>query len=319
MKPTILLVFGGDSECERTVLAPLDPEFIQMPDCDHPDATAALARADALIVALQRVDGALLDRAPNCKIVSRLGVGFDTIDIPAATQRGVQVTYVPDYGVDEVSAQAIALIMACMRGVVQQANDTRAGKWNGISVAPVKRLRDSTCGVVGFGRIGRETGLKARGLGFRVLVYDPLVDPANIRAAGCEPVSFEQLLAESDYVTLHTPLSEGTRHLINAKTLRLMKPTAYLVNTARGGLVDEAALIEALDAGVLKGAGIDVLQKEPPPPDHPFLHHPKIIVTPHFSFYSEEAVRELHTRGAEEVLRKLTGQPPRCPLNKVGA
>ena len=319
MKPTILLVFGGDSECERTVLAPLDPEFIQMPDCDHPDATAALARADALIVALQRVDGALLDRAPKCKIVSRLGVGFDTIDIPAATQRGVQVTYVPDYGVDEVSAQAIALIMACMRGVVQQANDTRAGKWNGISVAPVKRLRDSTCGVVGFGRIGREAGLKARGLGFRVLVYDPLVDPANIRATGCEPVSFEQLLAESDYVTLHTPLSEGTRHLINAKTLRLMKPTAYLVNTARGGLVDEAALIEALDAGVLKGAGIDVLQKEPPPPDHPFLHHPKIIVTPHFSFYSEEAVRELHTRGAEEVLRKLTGQPPRCPLNKVGA
>ena len=318
MRPTILLVFGGDSECERAVLAPLDPHIVQAPDFDHPDAQAALPQADALIVTLQKITGPLLDRAPKCKIVSRLGVGYDTIDIPAATQRGIWVTYVPDYGVDEVSAQAIALLMACMRGVVQHATDTRAGRWNGLNVAPVKRLRDSTTGILGFGRIGRETALKAKGLGMRVLAYDPIIPAEQIAATGCEPASFERVLAESDYVSLHTPLMDSTRHLMNARSLRLMKPTAYLINTARGGLVDVAALVEALDTGVIKGAGLDVLQQEPAGADHPLVRHSKIIVTPHFSFYSEEAVRDLHTRGAEEVVRILTGQPPRCPLNKIG-
>lgn len=317
MNPTILIVFGGDASHERATLASLNPRIVHVPDFDHPDALAALPEADAIMFTLQYVGAAVMDRAPKCKILSRLGVGYDNIDIPAATTRGMWVSYVPDYGVDEVAGHAIALMLEGMRGVGRLSTALKAGKWGLGPVAPVKRMCDSVLGVLGFGRIGCEAGKKARGLGMRVLAYDPIVPAEAIRAAGCEPADFEQVLRESDYVTLHTPLSDRTRHLINANTLAMMKPTAFLVNTARGGLIDEAALLDALNNGVIRGAGLDVFQQEPAPADHPLVSHPKVIATPHAAFYSEEAVRDLHIRGAEEVVRVLTGGVPRCPLNRV--
>lgn len=317
MNPSILIVFGGDASHERATLASLNPRIVHVPDFDHPDALAALPEADAIMFTLQYVGADIMDKAPKCKILSRLGVGYDNIDIPAATARGMWVSYVPDYGVDEVAGHAIALMMEGMRGVGRLSTSVKAGKWGLGSVAPVKRMSDSVLGVLGFGRIGREAGKKAHGLGMKVLAYDPIVSAENISATGCEPASLERVLRESDYVTLHTPLSESTRHLINANTLAMMKPSAFLVNTARGGLIDEAALLDALNNGVIRGAGLDVFQKEPAPADHPLVSHPKVIATPHAAFYSEEAVRDLHIRGAEEVVRVLTGGVPRCPLNKV--
>ncbi len=317
MNPSILIVFGGDASHERATLASLNPRIVHVPDFDHPDALAALPEADAIMFTLQYVGADIMDKAPKCKILSRLGVGYDNIDIPAATARGMWVSYVPDYGVDEVAGHAIALMMEGMRGVGRLSTSVKAGKWGLGSVAPVKRMSDSVLGVLGFGRIGREAGKKAHGLGMKVLAYDPIVSAENIAATGCEPASLERVLRESDYVTLHTPLSDSTRHLINANTLAMMKPSAFLVNTARGGLIDEAALLDALNNGVIRGAGLDVFQKEPAPADHPLVSHPKVIATPHAAFYSEEAVRDLHIRGAEEVVRVLTGGVPRCPLNRV--
>ncbi len=317
MKPTVIITFAGASPYERAVLATLDAVVVHTPDFTHPDAIAAMPEADAIIVTLQRVDDALLARLPKCKIVSRLGVGYDTIDVAAATRRGIWVGYQPDYGMDEVSAHAIALLMACMRGIPKLNADTKAGVWGAGGVPPVKRLSNSTTGVIGFGRIGREAAAKARGLGMRVVVHDPVVPADVIIAAGCEAMSLQQALSESDYVTLHTPLSDHTRNLINAQTLSWMKPTAYLINTARGGLIDEAALLDALDRGVIRGAGLDVFVQEPAPADHPLISHPHVIATPHFASYSEEAQHALHTRGAEDVVRVLSGGKPRMPLNDV--
>jgi phosphoglycerate dehydrogenase-like enzyme len=317
MNPTILVVFNGDAKYERATLAPLNPHIVHVPDFDHPDVLDTLPIADAIMFTLHYVGAAIMDRAPKCKILSRLGVGYDNIDIPAATARGMWVSYVPDYGIDEVAAHAIALMMEGMRSVGRQSAEVKSGKWQSNSAAPVKRMCDSVFGVLGFGRIGREAGKKALGLGMRVVAYDPLVSADAIAATGCEPASFERVLQASDYVTLHTPLSENTRHLINAKTLSMMKPDAFLINTARGGLVDETALLDALNHGIIRGAGLDVFNTEPAPPDHPLVAHPRVVVTPHAAFYSEEAMRDLHVRGSEEVVRVLTGGTPRCPLNKV--
>jgi D-3-phosphoglycerate dehydrogenase len=316
-QPIILIGHAGDLHYEIEALAPLNARIVQVGDYAPFDTLPELAECSGMIVGLQKIDGALLDKAPKCKIVSRLGVGYDNIDVEACTQRGVWAAYVPDYGIDEVSTHAIALMLTCMRGLSQHISNVRAGTWNALAPAPIKRLSDSTFGVIGYGRIGSRAAAKARGLGMRVLACDPFVSAEKIAEGGALKVSQEQLLAESDYVSVHTPLQPSTRHLINAAALAQMKPSAYLINTARGGMIDEAALAAALDAGNLRGAALDVLQQEPASADHPLVRHPRVIVTPHAAYYSEEARRDMHTRCADEVTRVLMGSTPRCPLNAV--
>lgn len=317
MSATVIVTHGAEGRIERDILEPAGFRVVHTPDFSHPSAIAAMPEAQAIIVTLQRVDGTLMDRMPNLKIVSRLGVGYDTIDVPAATQRKIRVAYQPDYGMDEVSAHAIALLMACMRGITVQNANVKAGNWGMVGVAPIKRLSESTTGVIGFGRIGREAALKARGLGMRVLAHDPVVPAQVICDTGCEPASFEHLLRESDYVTLHMPLNSDTQRIMNAQAFALMKPSAFLINTARGGLVDEDALLAALDRGALRGAGLDVFVQEPAGADHPLVKHPRVIVTPHSASSSIEAARALFTGGAQEVLRALRGEPLRNPLNNI--
>lgn len=324
---TINIVYAfGDANghpIERDILAGQDVAYGYSNGVDTPESRAVLRNADILVIALEKITGEVLDGMPKLRFISRLGVGIDNIDIPACTARGVWVGNIPDYGTDEVASHAISLVMAQHRGLPGLIENTRAGKWESANMRPIKRLTECTLGVMGFGRIGRAAGSKGAGLGMRVIAYDPFLTNEQIRAAGAEPVTQDELFTRSDFITLHLPLDTATKHTINARTLGLMQPTACLVNTARGGLVDEVALLEALDAGRIRGAALDVLSAEPPPADNATLQalmrHPRAFVTPHTAWYSEEAQRDMRTRSAEDILRVMRGEPPRMPVNQLAA
>jgi D-3-phosphoglycerate dehydrogenase len=266
-------------------------------------------------VTVQEVNDAVLAAMPACKVVARVGTGLDSIDLDGAARRGILVTYVADYSVDEVSTHAIALLLACARRLPQYLDLVRAGGWNSTGGGTIRRLRRQTLGLAGFGRIGQATATKALGLGLRVLVCDPYRSAKDIEAAGCEPADWETLLAESDHVSLHVPLTPDSLHLINAGALRAMKSTAVLINTARGGLVDQTALVAAIQEGEIAGAALDVLAEEPPPAGSPLLHDPRILITPHAGWYSQEAQRDVVVRACEDVQRVLSGQLARSPAN----
>jgi D-3-phosphoglycerate dehydrogenase len=224
------------------------------------------------------------------------------------------VTKVPDYCIDEVSDHAMALLLALVRKIPSANAQVHAGRWEMQAVVPIHRLRGSVLGLVGFGRIPQLVAPKAKSFGLRVVAYDPYIPQKIFSRAGVEGVDFPQLLQISDYVSIHSPLLPETTGMFNAEVFRQMKPTAYLINTARGPIVDEAALARALDAGQLAGAALDVMPQEPPS-GSPLLGRNNVIITPHTSFYSEESLVDLQTKAAEEVVRVLKGQAPRNPVN----
>ncbi|MCB0080721.1 MAG: C-terminal binding protein [Caldilineaceae bacterium] len=320
MKPTVVIAhtdFGDDLAVERAVLRQIDVNIVHTGNLIEADALAAAAEADALMVTLERVTAPMIERMTHCRVISRAGTGLDTIDIPAATARGIWVAYVPDYSIDEVSTHAIALLLAQARGLSPLIDATRRGHWDPMASGAVHRLCEQTLGVVGFGRIGQATASKGRGLGLRVLVYDPVLNEEATARIGVSAVDLQTLARESDYISLHTPLMDSTHHLVNDHFLALMKPTAYLINAARGPLVDEAALLTAVQRGQIAGAALDVLAVEPPAADSPLLSEARILITPHSAWYSEEAKIEMRSRAAEEVVRVLRGERPRAPANKV--
>ncbi len=319
MKPNVVIAYSGfgDLEVETEVLRAIDAQIVHTGELTSSAALAAVAQADALMVALEKVTAEVIAAMPRCRVISRAGTGLDSINIPAATAQGIWVAYVPDYSIDEVSTHAIALLLAQARGIPTQVQSTRTGQWASQVSAPLYRLKDKTLGVVGFGRIGQATAEKGKGLGLKVIVHDPYADHAAAARLGVEVIGLEQLTRQSDFISLHTPLNDATHHLVNAEFLARMKPTAYLINAARGPLIDEAALLQAVRGGQIAGAGLDVLTVEPPAPDHPLLQEPRILVTPHSAWYSEEAKIDLRTRCAEEVVRVLSGQPPRFPANQI--
>jgi D-3-phosphoglycerate dehydrogenase / 2-oxoglutarate reductase len=274
-----------------------------------------LQTADALLVTVQEVSEETLAAMPACKIISRVGTGLDAIDLDAAARRGVYVTNVADYSVDEVSTHAVALLLAHARRLPEYWQLVRAGQWSSTAGGPIRRLRGLTLGVAGFGRIGEATAVKARGLGLKVIAFDAFRPAADIAAAGAEPVDWSTLLAESDFISLHLPLTPESHQIIDAAALAAMKPTAVLINTARGGLVDEEALSHAVRSGRIAGAALDVLTVEPPPADHPLLGDEHILVTPHAGWYSVEAGQDVVVRACEEVHRVLSGRPPVSPVN----
>jgi len=317
--PTVVIAYADfpDTAVEAEVLQSIAPTLVPLAGLETPEQLEAASQADALMVTIQPVPASLLARLARCRIVSRVGTGLDAIDIPAATERGIWVTNVPDYAVDEVSTHAITLLLALARRLPRLLDATRQGLWDSRRARPFPRLKGQTLGVLGFGRIARATALKGRGLGLEVIAHDPYIPAPAIEAAGVRAVDADSLWRESDFISLHTPLTDGTRQIVNARSLAQMKPTAYLINTARGALVDEEALLQAVRAGRLAGAGLDVLSVEPPPPDYPLLHDERILITPHFAWYSEAANREVRISAAEEVVRVLRGQRPRCPVNEI--
>lgn len=318
---TIVYAFDDfDMDVEKSVLSTLPHKLVPSHGLESAESRAVLREADALMVTLQRVTAEVLDAMPKCKLVSRLGVGLDSIDLKAAEERGVWVANVPDYGIDEVSTHAMALLLAQLRGVAPLVQSTRSGAWDASPAKPIRRFRGQTVGVLGFGRIGRAFAEKALGFGVRVIAHDAWVSTADMRAVGVESVSLDELFMQSDFISLHAPLTEESKHVVNARTLALMKSDAYLVNTARGGLIDEAALLEAIRGGKLRGAALDVLTSEPPRADDAalqgLLREERVLITPHVAWYSEDAMIDMRAKGSEEVVRVLNGGTPRCAVNR---
>jgi D-3-phosphoglycerate dehydrogenase / 2-oxoglutarate reductase len=302
---------------ERSVLDGHDVA-LRVLQCRTPEEVAAQAGdADVLINQYVPITAEALDALPRCRLVVRYGVGVDNVDVEAAAARGVWVANVPDYGRDEVADHTLALALAVLRGVVALDRSVREGTWDLEAARPLRRLSTLTYGVVGCGAIGTAVAGRAAGLGMRVVGYDLPQVPSE---PPIERVGLEELLEVADLVSLHAALTAESRHLIGPEALGRMRPTAYLVNTARGGLVDAAALLAALDAGELAGAALDVLEGEPPDDlGWRLARHPRVVATPHAAWYSEEAFHTLKSEVAREALRVLAGESPRSPVNTPAA
>jgi D-3-phosphoglycerate dehydrogenase / 2-oxoglutarate reductase len=273
------------------------------------------AEADALLVTYAKITAELIQQMTRCRIISRFGIGVDNVDVAAATSAGIVVTKVPDYCIDEVSDHTMALLLALARKIPFASARVHAGRWEMPAVVPIHRLRGSVLGLVGFGRIPQLVAPKARSFGIHVVACDPYVPADVLDRAGVEGVDFARLLKISDFVSIHSPLLPETTRLFGPDAFRQMKPTAYLINTARGPIVDEAALALALDARQLAGAALDVMEQEPPPSRSVLFGRDNVIITPHVSFYSEESLVELQTKASEEVVAVLSGRAPRNPVN----
>jgi D-3-phosphoglycerate dehydrogenase len=249
----------------------------------------------------------------RCKAVIRYGIGVDAIDVAAASRRRIAVVNVPDYGIDEVATHTVALTLAVVRRLRLHDREVRAGRWSTGVLEPMHRLRGRTLGLVGYGRIARMAHEMFAGFGFaRVLVHDPKAAlPSGVTAA-----EVDDICREADVISLHAPLTAQTRHLIDARRTTLMRPTAILVNTARGGLVDLDALYRALAHRRLLGAGLDVFETEPPDAGHPLFGLDNVVVTNHIGWYSEDSMRDVQRKAAEEAVRVLRGDPPRHWLNR---
>ena len=302
-------------DIERRLLSAAGAEPIVAETGDEPELLRLAPEADAILTNWKQVSGAVLDAAPKCRLVSRYGVGVDNIAVAHATELGIPVTNVPDYCFEEVSDHAMALLLACARRIVSFADATRRGQWDVKSGRPIFRVRGQTLGLIGFGRNGRALAAKAQGFGLKLIIYDPWVTAEAVAAFGTQTDDLEALLRAADYVSVHVPLTDATRGLINTHALRLMKPTAYLINTSRGPIVDEPALVQALSEHWIAGAALDVLVKEPGEASNPLFALDNAIITPHASFYSEEAIAELEHKAVERVTLALRGQMPPNVVN----
>jgi D-3-phosphoglycerate dehydrogenase len=302
-------------EPERKVLAEIDAEIILPEKATEDEFVALVPEVDGVITNWLQVGAPVIKAAKKCKIIARYGVGVDNIDVKTATELGIIVANVPAYCIDEVSDHAMALLLACARKIPIMNRHIKNGNWTRDVGPPMRRLRGKTLGVVGLGKIGAAVVPKAKAFGLNVIAYDPYLSPQAAEARGARLVELSELLSTADFITIHMPLTPETEGLIGEAELRQMKPTAYLINTARGGIVDTKALYKALSDGWIYGAGLDVLPKEPPDPDDPLLTLENIILTAHAAFLSEESVYDLQVSTASEVARVLTGKTPKSMVN----
>jgi D-3-phosphoglycerate dehydrogenase / 2-oxoglutarate reductase len=290
---------------------------LQLASDSSPEAVMKVAAAaDAVLVTYAKINGDMIRQMNKVRIISRFGIGVDNVDLDAATQAGIVVTKVPDYCIDEVSDHAMALLLSAVRKIPMATDQVHAGTWKMPNFVPIHRLRGSVLGLVGFGRIPQLVAPKAKSFGLRVVAYDPFIPKDVFANAGVEQVDFAQLLKISDYVSIHSPLTPETKGLFNADAFKQMKKGSYVVNTARGPIIDEAALAAAIDSGHIGGAALDVMTNEPPV-NSPLIGKRNVIITPHTSFYSEESLVELQTKASQEVANVLTGKPARNPVNEV--
>lgn len=302
-------------EPAMAALKRLDPEIRLAKSTSEADILDVARDADGVLVTYAKLPGDLLRHLQRCKVIGRFGLGVDNIDIKAAAALNIVVTYVPDYCLQEVSDHAMALVLALARKVPFSNSLVQQGRWEMPAVVPIRRLEGQVLGLVGLGNIPRRVVPKARAFGFNVVAHDPYVPAATARELGVELSSFERLLEISDFISVHAPLTAQTRGLFNADAFARMKKGACVVNTARGPLLDEAALVAALDAGHLGGAALDVVAAEPLSKESPLLGRPNVIVTPHTAFYSVEALEELQTKCATDVARVLSGEKPVYPVS----
>ncbi len=296
---------------ERQVLEAGGAEVVVAPNGDEETLIELARDADAIMTCFAQVTERVVKAAKRCVVIGRFGVGVDNIAVAAATELGVAVTYVPDYCVDEVSDHVMALLHAWNRRIVLFDRSVKERGWGSQPLnMRMMRLRGKTIGIVGFGRIGQAVALKAHAFGLNILAADPLVSEQVVASFGGSLVDLPALMRGSDFVTLHAPLTSETRNMIGADELALMRRDAFLINAARGALIDENALFDALKHNRIAGAGLDVMAQNAPPEDHPLLSLDNILITPHVAFFSQESTLELERRAAQEVVNVINGRIP---------
>ena len=305
----------ADLEPTERALARLGAD-VRLAEAKTPEAILAVAReADGMIVCYADVTAGIIEELEKCQVIARTGIGVDNVDVDAATRAGIVVTNVREYCDDEVSDHAMALLLALVRKIPFLNEKVRGGTWGAGSAKPIHRIRGKVLGLVGFGNIPRQVAVKAHGFGMEVQASDPYVDADTFASHGVRGVDLDELLSTSDYISVHAPLTEETHNMFNANAFSRMKRGAFLVNTARGPLVDVEALVDALDAGQIAGAGLDVLPEEPTVADLRLLGRDDVLVTPHVGFYSEDSMIDLQAKAAEQVALVLSGEDPLYPVN----
>jgi D-3-phosphoglycerate dehydrogenase len=294
----------------------LPVNFIEATCLTEEALIAACADADAVLALREPFTAKVMQAMSKCKIISRFGVGLDSIDVPAATAAGIRVANVPDSNFDEVSTHALAMLLALLRRLPQYDAAVRGGRWDALGGGVgIRRPSHMTLGLVGFGRIGRDFARKAQAVGFQLQAFDPHMPSTVFEAAGVKQVSFQDLLVSSDALSLHVPLTASTANLIDADALGQMRAGSYLINVSRGGLIDELALAAALASGQIAGAGIDTLASEPPPADNPLLKQANLLLSPHAAHYSQQSYAEVRTKAFAGVAAVLRGEEPLYPVN----
>jgi D-3-phosphoglycerate dehydrogenase len=300
---------------EREILEDAGFELVVAPDASESTLAALATDVDAIMFCFAQVTGKVLRTARKCLVASRYGIGVDNVDITVCTELGIVVTNVPDYCVDEVTEHSLGMVIALNRRLVPHDAIVKAGGWSSVALdQPMRRMNGATFGVIGYGRIGRSIAGKAAALGMKVLTYDPMLKPGQ-DVGIAESVSLADVLANSDFITIHVPLTDETRGMVGKPELAAMKRGAIIVNPARGGLIDEYALADALASGHIAGAGLDVMEPAPPANAHPLLKQENVIITPHTAFFSQASTLELETRTAREVIRVVNGDEPENFIN----
>jgi D-3-phosphoglycerate dehydrogenase / 2-oxoglutarate reductase len=298
---------------EQGELALIGAELILAQVWGEEDLLRACREADGLINQYAHLPRNVLTGLPKCKVVSRYGVGVDTVDLKAATDLGIIVANVPDYCIDEVSNQTIAMILTLLRKTAFFDRKVKSNQWDFHLGIPLYRIHGKTLGLIGSGRIGREVAKKISAFGVKVIAFDPYLQEA---VDGIALTDFDTVLKKSDMISIHCPLSESTRHLMGEQAFQKMEKRPILINTSRGPIVDETALVQALAEGRVSGAGLDVLEQEPPDPQNPLLMMENVILSPHVGFYSAESISELKRRTAKNVSEVLTGKWPGSVVNR---
>ncbi|SNT28356.1 D-3-phosphoglycerate dehydrogenase [Bacillus sp. OK838] len=286
----------------------LEIEFIKAQCKTEEEVMEQAKEVDAILNQYAPISRRVIESLENTKIISRYGVGVNTIDLNAAKEKGITVANVPDYGMEEVSNHALALLLSSARKVTLLNKEVKKGNWDFKVCVPIHRFNEQTVGVLGFGRIPRRFIEKVKPLGFKTAAYDPFVSAAAMAAVGVQKMELDEIIAEADYLSIHVPLIDDTYHLINEERLKQMKRNAVIINTARGPIIDENALSDALEKGVIAGAALDVTENEPVSTDSPLLTMDNVIITPHSAWYSEEAMVELRQKAARNIVQVLNGE-----------
>lgn len=305
-----------DLTIEETILARWGARVVPA-QCRTPEEVLKVARdADAIISQYAPITRQVVTNLTRCKAIGRYGIGVDNIDVDAATERNIAVINVPSYCEEEVSDHVLGFLLSWARRITHYTQEVRHGIWDWKTGRPISRLCGQVLGLLGFGKIARLVARKAKVFGLKIIAYDPYVADEVFVEEGVERVDFDRLLRESDFLSIHVPLTSETRHLINNESLSKMKPTACLINTARGGIIDQEALLHALKIGKLAGACLDVVDPEPPNPDDQLLRLPQVLWSPHAAWYSEDSLIELRSKLAEDIGRALNGLLPRGLVNR---
>jgi len=301
---------------ELEILSATGAEIIDLQQDKSLALAEAVRTADVIIVQYADINAGLIATMENCKMIIKYGIGVNNIDVVAATEKGIYVCNVPDYGIDEVSNSAVAMILSLHRKLPATQSALRKGVWGYDVMVPVKRLAGSVLGLVGLGRIPSLVAKKMAGFGVEIIACDPYVNPAYAAALGVKLVDFETLYKESDIISIHCALTDETHHMFNADVFKAMKTGAIIVNTARGPVICEDDLVAALEAGEIAGAGLDTFEVEPIAAENPLLSMENVICTPHVAWYSEQAIENVQRGAAEDAARVLRGEAPKNPVNK---